>query len=244
MAEAREGSPSTREELMTMHRNRRLIYAFLSRMYEKEVTVDLLKELTDGKNPILQVGFSRDFGDEKFRRGFELLGGYLRNASGRGLNQVKLELAVEYASLFLGVKRKPAHPSESVYTGNEQTMYAESRDRVLSAYWSAGVDKLKEYTEPEDHIAIELQFMEYLCRKEVEALEKGDNDEAIRFLKIQKDFIANHLAKWVPRLAKDILESAEVDFYKGVADITEAFVVMDGKAVASALDEMSPAHST
>ena len=46
-------------------------------------------------------------------------------------------------------------------------MYQEPRDRVLSAYWNAGVNKTKEFTEPEDHIAIELQFMEYLCRKTV-----------------------------------------------------------------------------
>lgn len=214
------------------------MYAFLSRMYEKEIGLDLLKELVDVKNPVLRLDSLDGFDDVKLRKGFELLGNYLRTAVGRDLNQVKLELAVEYASLFLGVKRKPPHPSESVYASKEQSMYQESRDRVLSAYWKADVDKKKEYTEPEDHIAIELQFMEYLCRKTVEALAKNEKDEAMRHLQVQGEFVNDHLARWVPQLTKDVLESAEVDFYRGVAGITDAFIAIDSKAIRASLDEM------
>lgn len=238
MADAHVGGSAVRERQAVVHENRRLMYAFLSRMYEREVTLDLLKELSDSKNPILATGSLEEFDDEKLRKGFEILSRYLKAASKRDLNQVKLELAVEYASLFLGVKGKPAHPSESVYASKEQSMYQEPRDRVLFTYWEAGVDKKKEYTEPEDHIAIELQFMEYLCRKIVEALQKSERCEAIKYLQVQDQFVRDHLAKWVPQLMKDIIESAEVDFYKGIADITDAFIAIDGKAIPASLDEM------
>jgi len=167
MTEAHDGSSEVIERQAVAHENRRLMYAFLSRMFEREVTLELLKELSDSKNPMLNSGSTEGFEDEKLRKGFDMLSGYLKAAAQRDLNQVKLELAVEYANLFLGVKKKPAHPSESVYVSEDQSMYQEPRDRVLFAYWEAGVDKKKEYTEPEDHIAIELQFMEYLCRREV-----------------------------------------------------------------------------
>jgi TorA maturation chaperone TorD len=225
----------SKDVLLAANKNRRLIYAFLSKMYEKEITTDLLKELSGEKNPMMQFMVSND---EELRRGLETLSEYLKDLKKRNLEQARLELAVEYANLFLGVKGKPLHPSESVYVNEDHVMYQEARDRVQSIYWNAGVDKKKEYTEPEDHIAIELQFMEYLCRKTVEALEKDEEAEAIRYLRIQKDFLDVHLAKWVPKLTKDIMESADVDFYKGVACITDAFIVLDEDAISSSLDEM------
>jgi len=225
----------------SIHENRRLMYAFLSRMFEREVTLDLLKELSDKKNPILATRSLEGFDDEKLRKGFEMLGGYLRSAGDRDPNKVKLELAVEYANLFLGVQRKPAHPSESVYMSKQQSMYQEPRDRVLATYWEAGVDKKKEFTEPEDHIAIELQFMEYLSRKVVESLQKGDRGEAIRFLKTSQGFLGEHLGVWVPKLAKDVHESAEIDFYKGVVAVTDAFIAIDSKVVTASLDELKEA---
>ena len=220
-----------RERQMTLNRNRRLIYAFLSRLYEKEVTVELLKELSSEDSSILQIADLMELDDDGFRKGFEMLSRYLRSVSGRDLKEVKLELAVEYANLFLGVKGKPSHPSESVYRSEDQTLYQEPRDKVLRAYWNAGVDKVKEYTEPEDHIAIELQFMEYLCRKTVEALEKNEKEEANRCLQVQKEFIDDHLSSWVPRLTKDISEGTEVDFYKGIAYITNAFVELERNSI-------------
>jgi TorA maturation chaperone TorD len=120
---------------------------------------------------------------------------------------------------------------EREYRTKSHLMFQEPRDEVLSAYWKASVDKVKEFTEPEDHIAVELQFMEYLCRKTVDALERNEVEEANRYQQAQKEFINNHLAKWVPEFTKDILENATTDFYKGVAYITDAFVESDGRAI-------------
>jgi TorA maturation chaperone TorD len=207
-------------------------------MFERELSLDLLKELAAEKGPIANPESLREFDEPRLKRGFELMGSYLRAASHRSPNQVKLELDVEYANLFLGVKQKPAHPSESIYLSREQSMYQEPRDRVLSTYWKAGIDKKKEYTEPEDHIAVELQFMENLCRRLVEALQKDEVPEALRYLKLQEEFVNDHLAKWVPRLAADMLESGEVDFYRGVGLMTDAFVAIDREAIPACLKEL------
>lgn len=222
---------------VTVNNNRRLIYAFLSEIYEKEVTVERLKELSDEDSSILRIGTSVELGDEGLQKGFQMLSKYLRDIKGRDLNRAKLELAVEYANLFLGVKRRPPHPSESVYVSEDHTMFQEPRDAVLRAYWNAGVDKVKQYTEPEDHIAIELQFMAYLCRRTVEAMERNESEEAKKFLQIQKEFVDTHLARWVPELTKDILETAEIDFYKGVAYITNAFVKLESKSISDLIEE-------
>lgn len=139
---------------------------------------------------------------------------YIENAIKRDLKEVELELAVDYANIFLGVKKKPPHPSESAYkTG---LLMQEPCDEVLHAYWDAGVNVIEEFKEPAGHVAIELQSISYLCGKAQEYLEKNDKEDFLRFLKMQKDFMEEHLIQWVPQLAKNIQESPDTDFYGGL----------------------------
>jgi TorA maturation chaperone TorD len=230
---------TSRNSYSLVNRNRRLVYAFLSRIYEREITEEFLRELSSENSPIRQLGAPQELEDKTFREGFETISRYLRDMDTRNLNEVKIELAVEYANLFLCVKEKPLHPSESAYRSEDHAIYQEHRDEALREYWNAGVDKVKGFTEPEDHIAIELQFMAYLCRRTVEALEKNEKDEAKRYLQTQIDFIDNHLAKWVPELTKDILENATVNFYKGIALVTNAFIESDRKVMRDLIEENS-----
>jgi TorA maturation chaperone TorD len=219
---------------MAVNKDRYRVYVFLSKLYEREVSLELLKDLSGENSPF---GTSGELGDEGLLKGFQLMSKYIKDAKGRDLNQVRLELAVEYANLFLGFRAKPSHPSESVYLSEDHTMYQEPRDRVLRTYRNAGVDKAKEYAEPEDHIAIELQFMAYLCRKTVEAIERSEKAEEKKLLQIQREFLNDHLAKWVPRLTRDILETAGIDFYKGLAYVTDAFVELDRDSIPHLIEE-------
>lgn len=225
----------SKDVFLTLNRNRRLVYAFLSRMYEKEITTDLLKELSGENSPITQFMVSDD---EELRRGLETLSEYLKDLKERDLEQARLELAVEYANLFLGVKGKVWHPSESSYRSKGHLTMQEPMDKVLHAYWEAGVDKEQKFTEPADHIAVEFQFMAYLCRKTAEALEENRKAEAKEYYKMQKDFLKKHLSQWVYPFTKDVREAAEVGFYKGVAIITKRFVELDDAMIDDLLREI------
>ena len=180
-----EAGAKVRDQYLNVNRNRRLTYAFLSRMYEKEITIDLLEELTSEGSLILRIKGLQELEGE-LREGFKMLSGYLRGLGGRELEEVKLELAVEYANLFLGVGGKMLHPSESAYRSKDHFMIQEPRD---------------------------------------------EKNEVKKYLEMQKEFINDHIALWVPQLAKDILENAKVDFYKGVANITNAFIELERKAI-------------
>jgi anaerobic sulfite reductase subunit A len=117
-----------------------------------------------------------------------------------------------------------------------------SRDDVLKVYRAMGVDKVKAFTEPEDHIAIELEFMAYLCDKTSTALRDGIHAEARKYLECQRDFLKEHLAKWVPLLVADILQGSRRDFYRAVGMITKGYVEMDGEVVQGMIDEIALSH--
>ncbi|MEM3906369.1 MAG: molecular chaperone TorD family protein, partial [Nitrososphaerota archaeon] len=152
----------SKEEFLSLLNNRRVIYWILARICEREIKDQFLREFISQNNPILKLDSLSDI-DPEIMQGIEMIKNYVANAVKRDLKEVELELAVDYANVFLGVKKKPPHPSESVYkTG---LLMQEPYDEVLHAYWEAGVDVVKDFKEPADHIAIELQFMSYLCRK-------------------------------------------------------------------------------
>jgi putative dimethyl sulfoxide reductase chaperone len=169
--------------------------------------------------------------------GFMQIAGFASSLKEKDLETVRVELAVEYAGLFLGVWRTPAHPSESSYATEGQLIMAKARDEVLKIYRSMGANKIPEFAEPEDHIAIELQFMAYLCDKITAALKNRDIPEARKCLEVQEDFLNDHLGRWLPKLATDILKSARHEFYKAIAKITEGYVEMDKKVIAEFIED-------
>jgi putative dimethyl sulfoxide reductase chaperone len=114
----------------------------------------------------------------------------------------------------------------------------EPRDQVLKLYRSMGVDKSNQFKEPEDHVSLELQFMTHLCDKTNSALKENNVSEARRCLEMQRDFLTEHLGKWIPKLCADILKSAKLEFYKAIAKITKGYVEMDKTLVTELLDSL------
>ena len=219
---------NTKEQILALIEDRRTLYLFLSRVYEKEFKRDGLKDLFDRIFQIRDLNILRG---SKFDDGFETVRNYLKEAEKRDLAQVEMELAADYAGLFLGLWGKPLHPSESVCRSKGHLLIQESRDRVLKIYRMMGVDKVSEFREPEDHIAIELQFMAYLCRKIVDFLKQDNLNTVVEYLNVQKDFLKNHLAVWIPQFCQDIIQSPARGFYKGIAKITDKFVETDQEVI-------------
>ncbi|MCX8193594.1 MAG: molecular chaperone TorD family protein [Nitrososphaeria archaeon] len=232
----------SKEELIEALNNRRLIYWFFSRICEKEIKDDFLKQLISIDNPLLKITLPMEIDDEDIKEGLKMMKNYIEDAIKRDLKEVELELAVDYANIFLGVKhakekKGPTHPSESVYkTG---LLMQEPVDEVLQAYWSAGVDVVKEFKEPADHAAIELQFISYLCRKTSEALQKTDKENVLKYLKAQKDFLEKHILQWIPKLAIDIQEAADTDFYRGFGKILGKYVQYDKEIIDVLLEDVN-----
>jgi TorA maturation chaperone TorD len=99
------------------------------------------------------------------------------------------------AFYVLGVRQTSPHPSECVYTTADHLIMQKSRDDVAKIYMDMGLEKVAKFTEPEDHIALELQFMAYLSGKTSEALKNKDHGAAERYLEVQRDFLDEHLVR-------------------------------------------------
>jgi len=211
------------DELLKIVQKRQVIYAFLKSVYEKELTKAILAEMPQKIKPMLPAADL--FPNAETKQLIKELVQFAEKIPSEDLENLHVRLAVDYAGLFLCINKVPDHPSESAY--REGMMMQHSRDEVLETYWSFGVDKKKEFPEPEDHIAVELSFMVYLCGKAVEALKNKDGTGAGKYLQGQRDFLEGHLGKWVPKFVQDIINTAKTPFYKGIAAITRDYIEMD-----------------
>lgn len=208
------------------------IYFLLGRIYEKEVTANLLESLSES----ITFLRSQKLNDEELEKGIELLDEYISKQKSRGFERAELELAVDYANLFLGVKGLP-HPSESAYKCG--FIMASPSEEVLRTYQKANLNLKEDYKEPADHIAVELYFMANLCRKTAENLANNKKNEAKKCLQIMKDFLDNHLLSWIPLFTTNILNSAITNFYRGLAIITKRFAELNKALTEQALKLLS-----
>jgi len=167
---------------------RKSFYAFLYRMYLEEPPRELAEDLVNKKFLIPDL----ESLNEDMAEGFEVLKKFMKKS--KDVDEVHEKLIDEYTRLFLGPGRLPVPPYESMYMDGK--MMGNSLLEVKKVYRKAGVGKAGDYAEPEDHIAFELRFMHWLCE---EGINTGDSERMKECLTLQKDFMNEHLMRWVPK---------------------------------------------
>lgn len=226
---ARETEEMTTEEMAALSRNRAATYGLLSRLCRAEIDQPLLDEL---HGQLYQVSTGNANIDEGHRLVATALSGIWENTL--------TELAADYLRTFLGhgySGHSAAYPFESVYASEKRLLMSSARDEVLALYRAAGLDKKPEWKEGEDHVALELEFMQILAERTAAALEAGKEGEAIRLLRSQKSFLNDHLGAWVPLLADGMRNFAKTDFYRGLSYLLEGFVETDAEFLEEVLEE-------
>lgn len=210
-------------------RGRRATYQFLSRLFRVEVDQELYDTL-------VSMRFPTNTGNELVDEGYRLICGYLSQADGCVLT----ELAVDYVRAFIGSGNdgfSAAYPYESVYTSPKRLMMQDARDEVLVLYRAFGLDKQESWKEGEDHIALELEFEQILCERAIAAYEAGDEDECLKLLLSQRNFLEDHLLAWYPMMAADLQKFPQTDFYKGLGKLTDGFLRNDREFLDAVLSE-------
>lgn len=160
------------------------------------------------------------------------MGRYLARRS----ENVRQDLAVEYARIFLGAgveESALAVPFESVFTSPDGLLMQDARDDVVRIYRKAGMKVDKELNVPEDHLGFELQFLGMLCEQATEALEAGR--DASDNLKMQADFLDNHILNWIDDLFAKVEGCALSPFYPSLMKVVKAYCVEHRSALEEAL---------
>lgn len=145
--------------------------------------------------------------------------------------QARIDLAADYNRLFLGMGPQPVPPYESVYTSEEGLLMQDARDEVVRAYQAAGLEVGKDFGLPEDHLALELEFMASLAQRAAAAFEAGEAEQAWQLVADSRAFLTDHLAVWVPAFSADVAARARTTFYEGLAALAREQVAADAEVL-------------
>lgn len=207
------------QERTTAARQRSNIYGLLSAVYRQEITSDLLQQIKAprflGVLSTLEIQWEGEFFQNPEE---ELLG----------------DLAVEYARLFLG-PGKHISPHESVHHPREGAqsgrLWGESTVEVKKFIESSGLHYMSEYNGLPDHISVEFELMELLTLREELAWGEEDKDGALSCLKMEKEFIEEHLIRWVPVFCEKVIREAGLPFYREIAELTKNFIEFEKEGI-------------
>ncbi len=122
--------------------------------------------------------------------------GQLNWAALRDCGESDDTLQLQYTSLF-DVNNSGA-PLCSLYGGEYIGARMKTMEDVIRFFHHFGLTMASAPRELPDHITCELEFMHYLSFNEVECLLEGEDPGAFR--RAQRDFLARHLLRWIPRL--------------------------------------------
>lgn len=198
-----------------------IVYRFLSTLLADEVSRKMWDSLRDPLfTEALQNSADR-LSSSDLRMGFSRLASFLQTADpDAGYN----ELRYEYADLFLNAGPDPVFPYESAAAVREPVLCGDAIFEVRESYRKGGAHKNPDYTDLDDHIAVELDFMAFLCDRERE-------EGGIEILQLEKEFLTGHLQPWSVEFAAVLGRAAQSEFYRSLAEITLGFLFLERMAV-------------
>jgi putative dimethyl sulfoxide reductase chaperone len=135
-------------------------------------------------------------------------------------------LSFEYNRLFVGPERLLCAPYESVHRKDRSEIemgmvLGPSVIDVRRRYAESGLEITKSFRDLPDHIGVELEFMHYLCSKELET-DRPEEWESLR--RMQSEFFEFHLVPWTSLFADKVAENTTSPFYRKVAVLLKEFM--------------------
>ncbi len=125
------------------------------------------------------------------------------------------DLLLDYAGLFIGPFELIAAPYGSIYLEGNGRLMGDTTIAIKRYYADEGLKV--EVKEPPDHIAVELEFMSFLCKKEAAAIEQKNETESLRLSSLQADFF-NSAMNWLPAFCKKITGGAQTAYYRSLGE--------------------------
>ncbi len=197
-------------EITEVSLSRGQLYKFLSRVFIREIDSEFLSKVrSDGMADVFKE-FGIDFGKDFY------------NTAGQDLLDA---LSMEYTAIFAGGGY--ISPYESVIL--EGQLNCKPAIAVEKFYKECGFElpekfPLNQFQVLPDHIAVEFEFMGLLIDKEYNAWSEKREEDAHKYIKLESDFLKNHIGKWVPKFCSKAIPYCHQPFYAEILKLTGEFI--------------------
>jgi DMSO reductase family type II enzyme chaperone len=132
------------------------------------------------------------------------------------------DLAVEFSRLFdVGASGPPCPLYGGLYTGARM----KTMEEAVRFYNHFGLTLSDDLRELPDHVATQLEFLHYLAFQEAQAL-PGDED-AGPFQRAQRDFLARHPGRWIPKLRARLEGQEPAAYFRQLIELLDRFLAWE-----------------
>ncbi len=206
------------QELKILNEKRAEIYWWLSSLFFKELSEQDIARYHSAEVRTFLSGLADE---QSLNREVKHLVEALNRLQNR--QDAQLELAADFCDLFLKSDRDSALPYASVYTdkGLLNGKPAQQMRELLGAH---GVKVEQNLNEPEDHLAIQLDFLAHLA---ISANQIEHSAQLSSARQAQSDFISQHLLTWLPAFAERCTQFDAFGLYSAAARLALAFIQQD-----------------
>ncbi|WP_210366639.1 molecular chaperone TorD family protein [Bacillus sp. REN3] len=219
------------EDLVDLFRAREYAYDILRRFFIEEPTREYVTLFVEN-NLISLFPFKEE--SAGIMEGVEKVKAHLGEFAPHKIDRHFEDLHWDFTRLFIGPFDLPSPPWESFYVRKDQLLFQQTTMEARKLYKKYGYETAEFNVEADDHIGLELDFMYHLnalCIKSADAENANAIPEIMYLLKEQQDFIRGHLSKFVPQFTEKVIQHAETDFFRGMAEILNHYIIMDSKVL-------------
>ncbi len=212
--------PLSPEEWQFASTQRAALYGWFSRLYAQEVTEDMYRShFADG-------GFAPFAGLAEFGLAAEVQRLDAAIAALRAEQLPRLELAADFAQLFLLDGTTSALPYASTYDGQDAAspLYGAAEARMRDFLAARALALQADFREPADHLAVPLAVMAELAEKDAGAQEIATAAAAAA----QASFVRSAMLEWLPHFVTRCQQARpRFDVYPALAALLLGFVRAD-----------------
>lgn len=224
---------ATHDNALTMRRNwhavsesRAAFYAWFSTIFAIEMPEDMIAAYLRGEAAPLLSALRKIGLDRELSR--------LQTSLARwsDVPDLRLELAADFARLFLLGGREAALPYASAYLSSDQQLYGDPHVRMQHFLQNSGLQVHADFKEPSDHLAVYLAAMAQWIRQDAGLDAKDVSQSAAD----QWTFLNEALLVWLPQFqarCQQIGNETSTDFYPAIAALLLAFLHEDVAYLAS-----------
>lgn len=212
------------QEFIDFNDQRAEIYWWMSSLLSRELTEDDLTEYLGGEMLTFLSGLGMT---PELKQPVEAFRDALNRLETR--EDAQLELAADFCGLFLSTPKSGALPYASIYVGESGLLNdkpAQDMHKLMEEY---SIAQRKEFNEPADHVAVELDFMGNLI---ILANQQESEEKAETVMQAQLDFINTMLLNWLPTFAKSCDSRDNFGFYAATVNLLLAFCKLDAAFLA------------
>lgn len=120
---------------------------------------------------------------------------------------------------------KDCPPYEAEYGRANIFQKTELLADIAGFYRAFGLAVAPHFRDRPDHLAAELEFMEFLCRKEAYAHARGhERDKTAICRRAQRTFLAEHLGNWIFGFIRRLNKKAAGSVYAPIAGLLDQFL--------------------